>query len=296
MSTSTPVATGMTVEQTFTALVADGLAQLQHHASGVSKDVDPESVHQMRVGLRRLRLALRLFGKWITAPPDLLAELDWLGVRLSAARDADVLADTTLASMVVACPSDEGIVALRGAARRHAQAMHKLAATAVKSPRCVRLVRGLTAWHQGAPWQATADDALLKDLHRPIGPPAARMLRRRHARLVEIGKALHSDLPAECHRLRIAAKKLRYATEFFQSLPTAKHTRRRLHRLGQLLDLLGSLNDAAVADRLLHDLALREPALAGSASFARGYLCATTAQRLPELAPCWHRLLAEWPS
>jgi len=296
MSTSTPVAAGMTVEQAFTALVANGLVQLQHHAFGVSKGVDPESVHQMRVGLRRLRLTLRLFGKWITAPPNLLAELDWLGVRLGAARDADVLADTTLASMAPTCPPDEGIVALQKAARCHAQAMHKLAATAVNSPRCARLVRDLTAWHQGETWRTSADDALLKDLHRPIGPPAARMLHRRHARLVEIGKALHPDLPAERHRLRIAAKQLRYATEFFQTLPAAKHTRRRLNRLGQILELLGSLNDAAVADRLLHDLALREPALTGSASFARGYLCATTAQRLPELAPCWHRLLAEWPS
>jgi triphosphatase len=291
MSKSTCVAAGMTVGQAYTAILGDGLAQLLQHAAGVRKGVDPESVHQMRVGLRRLRLALRLFDQWITAPPDLLAELGWLGVRLGAARDADVLADTTLAAMARTCPPDEAIVALQEAARRHAQALHKLAATAVKSPRCVRLVRDLTAWHQGAPWQATADDAQLKDLHQPIGAAAARMLRRRHARLVEIGKALNPDLPAERHRLRIAAKKLRYATEFFQSLPTAKHTRRRLHRLGKLLDLLGSLNDAAVADRLLHDLALREPALTGSASFARGYLCATTAQRLPELAPCWRRLL-----
>jgi len=286
---------GMTVGQAFGAIVGDGLTRLQQHAAGVRGGVDPESVHQMRVGLRQLRLALRLLGRWIAVPPQLLAELGWLRVRLGAARDADVLAGGTLAALVAACPAEDGLAALQAAAAVHAQAMRKLAASAVRSARCARLMRDLSAWLQAAPWQAAPDDALQRVLRRPIGPQAARMLRRRHARLVEIGERLHPDQPEERHRLRIAAKQLRYATEFFQPLRPARHTRRVLRRLGALLDVLGGLNDAAVADPLLRDLAQRTPALAGSAAFARGCLCTATAQDLPALARHWRRFVVAGP-
>lgn len=295
MASTSTVRTGMTVEQAFAAIGRDSLAQLQHHAEGVRGGDAPESVHQMRVGLRRLRLALRLFGRWIAVPPNLLAELRWLRVRLGAARDADVLAGGTLAALAATCPPEDGLAALQEAAAVHAQGMRKLAASAVKSARCARLMRDLDAWLQAAPWQAVPDDALQRALHQPIGPRAARMLRRRHARLVEIGERLHPDQSEERHRLRIAAKKLRYATEFFQAVRPSGHTRRFLRRLAALLDVLGGLNDAVVADLLLRDLALREPALAGSTAFARGYLCVATAQDLPALVRRWRRFVAVGP-
>ena len=295
MASTRTVQTGMTVEQAFAAIVRDSFAQLLHHAAGVRGGDAPESVHQMRVGLRRLRLALRLFGRWIAVPPNLLAELRWLRVRLGAARDADVLAGGTLAALAATCPPEDGLAALQEAAAVHAQGMRQLAASAVKSARCARLMRDLSAWLQAAPWQAVPDDALQRALRQPIGPRAARMLRRRHARLVEIGERLHPDQSEERHRLRIAAKKLRYATEFFQAVRPSGHTRRFLRRLAALLDVLGGLNDAVVADLLLRDLALREPALAGSTAFARGYLCAATAQDLPALVRRWRRFVAVGP-
>ncbi|NYG34583.1 CHAD domain-containing protein [Sphaerotilus montanus] len=295
MASTHTVQTGMTVEQAFAAIVRDSFAQLLHHAAGVRGGDAPESVHQMRVGLRRLRLALRLFGRWIAVPPNLLAELRWLRVRLGAARDADVLAGGTLAALAATCPPEDGLAALQEAAAVHAQGMRQLAASAVKSARCARLMRDLSAWLQAAPWQAVPDDALQRALRQPIGPRAARMLHRRHARLVEIGERLHPDQSEERHRLRIAAKKLRYATEFFQAVRPSGHTRRFLRRLAALLDVLGGLNDAVVADLLLRDLALREPALAGSTAFARGYLCAATAQDLPALVRHWRRFVAVGP-
>lgn len=295
MASTSTVRTGMTVEQAFAAIVRDSFAQLLHHAAGVRGGDAPESVHQMRVGLRRLRLALRLFGRWIAVPLQLLAELRWLRVRLGAARDADVLAGGTLAALAATCPPEDGLAALQEAAAVHAQGMRQLAASAVKSARCARLMRDLSAWLQAAPWQAVPDDALQRALRQPIGPRAARMLHRRHARLVEIGERLHPDQSEERHRLRIAAKKLRYATEFFQAVRPSGHTRRFLRRLAALLDVLGGLNDAVVADLLLRDLALREPALAGSAAFARGYLCAATAQDLPALVRRWRRFVAAGP-
>jgi CHAD domain-containing protein len=57
----------------------------------------------------------------------------------------------------------------------------------------------------------------------------------------------------ELHRLRIAAKKLRYATEFFAPLRDGRNARDYQDTLARLQDELGSYNDAvkvtSLADR-----------------------------------------------
>src|SRR3546814_11182447 len=62
---------------------------------GVYPAGQPEHVHQLRVGMRRLRSAWRLFDGWITPPPAAVQE----GVRTHFAafglsRDQDVLTET----------------------------------------------------------------------------------------------------------------------------------------------------------------------------------------------------------
>ena len=57
------------------------------------------------------------------------------------------------------------------------------------------------------------------------------------------------------HALRIAAKKLRYATEFFAPLFPGKRARAYRKALAALQDELGAFNDAAVAPRVAAALA-----------------------------------------
>src|SRR5262249_61642113 len=54
---------------------------------------DPEGVHQTRVGLRRLRTAMSLFGELLQDPQSaaIKSELKWLAAELAPARDLDVL-------------------------------------------------------------------------------------------------------------------------------------------------------------------------------------------------------------
>jgi CHAD domain-containing protein len=54
--------------------------------------------------------------------------------------------------------------------------------------------------------------------------------------------------------LRIACKKLRYSTELFASLYAANRTKDYLAALAKLQDILGKMNDIAVARRLLDEL------------------------------------------
>jgi CHAD domain-containing protein len=100
--------------------------------------------------------------------------------------------------------------------------------------------------------------------------------------------------PAARHELRIALKKLRYASEFFRSLYGRKDARRYLRRLSRLQDLLGALNDVATAGRVLQELLARvEPgdgeSLARAAGFVEGFAARQDELALRKLAAQWRR-------
>src|SRR5262245_12837748 len=96
---------------------------------------------------------------------------------------------------------------------------------------------------------------------RPIAPAAADERRRRWKRILKRGRHLDALDPERRHKLRIQAKKLRYAAEFFAgAFPRRKSARRRqdfVACLEKLQDALGDLNDIAVHEemskRLLED-------------------------------------------
>jgi len=79
----------MTVEQVFQAIAANCLEQVGGNQDGVTQGkgqgADVESLHQMRVGLRRLRSALKLFEAAAPCPPALQEDVSWLGKELGAA-------------------------------------------------------------------------------------------------------------------------------------------------------------------------------------------------------------------
>ncbi|MGH8809417.1 MAG: CHAD domain-containing protein [Noviherbaspirillum sp.] len=279
----------MTVEQGFQAIVAACIAHIQGNEAGVVHGDDPESVHQMRVGLRRLRSAFRLFRDALPVPDDLYAECGWLAAELGAARDWEVLAGSTLAVVGKSVPDDAGLDALRQAASGVARDKRAQAGVAIQSVRYTRLMLSLARWLQGAQWRAGMPESGIKRLDTPLQKFAGRMLVQDQRKLLKRGKRLRgADAPAR-HKLRIAAKKTRYATEYFQSLYPAKRVRRYVGALSALQDELGWLNDATVADGLLQELQQMQIALAADAGFARGYLRSDAQREDRQLLKLWKR-------
>jgi CHAD domain-containing protein len=281
--------------EAFRIIVGNCLQQMQDNEVGVAQGSDPECIHQLRVGIRRLRLALRLAAPGIAVPTALQRELAWLHGELGAARDADVLADNTLLTGIEDCPQEPDLLPLRQLAATIAGRKRRHAAAAVASLRHSRLMLALAGCCLPLRGHGSLDGATPKAVAEPLEKQATRILMLRHEKLLRSGKRLVHGTPAERHQVRIAAKKMRYATEFFQSLLPAKTVKRFVGRLAALQDALGWLNDAAVADRLLHEIALAHPELAGSAAFARGYLCAATRQDGPGLAKLWERFRSMAP-
>ena len=263
----------MNAEQAFQAIVRNCLDQIQGNEAGVARYHDPESLHQMRVGLRRLDAAFALFGDLLAAPPAMAGELAWLMDQLGPARDWDVFLESTLPRVIGALPGQPALERLRAAAREKSTALGAQASAAVSSDRFGKLVSALERWVEQRGWR---DDLPAKGqarLKRRVSDVAAAVLEREQQRLLRRGRKLNEADARRRHRLRIAAKRTRYAGEFFSALYPAKRVRPWMRALTRLQDELGWRNDASVAARLLDETGdgaeLRE-----GAALVRGYLAA----------------------
>lgn len=276
-----------TVEEALGAIADNCIMQLQGNEAGVIQGNDPEHVHQMRVGLRRLRSLLKLFEGLAPLPAGLDQELRWLSDELGAARDWEILAVHILSDAMHEESAAPLLPPLQQAVQAQAYSNRARAAEAVGSVRYTRLLLNLIAWLHGRRWQALALPEQKEALAAPVVPSARQTLKDCERRLKRRARNLaHADAPAR-HRLRIAAKRMRYAMEFFSPLFPQRQVRPFVQALARLQDSLGQLNDAAVAQGLLHELAQRQAPQALAAGFVCGQLSCKEPKKLRKLCKRW---------
>ena len=251
------------------AVIRAGLEQLQANEEGVLASAHPEFVHQARVALRRMRSALRIFREpiGVERAQAWRDQLGALGVPLGAARDWDVLGTETLPP-VLAAFGDENVRRrlLSRASRRRARE-RDAARNAIRSRAYGAVALDLTRWlafDEPAAQAATAE---------PLAGFAARVIRKRHKRLVADAARLERLTMDQRHQLRIDTKRLRYGVDAVASIFPSKRVERYLDVLVALQDTLGASNDAVTAGRLLAEL---EPP-AEFATFAKGWFAAQAA-------------------
>jgi len=215
---------------------------------------DPESLHQARIGLRRLRSAFSLFRPTARGKDyqQLREELGWFAGQFGDARNLDVLL-----SGQAGLPAEESLHTRLLKAR--AKAYEKLGA-ALRSERARALMLRLALWVEIGPWR------FRERAGRDLGPLAAHQLERQW-RKVRRHSARLAKLDARArHQLRIDVKKLRYAAEFLAGLwarkPRAGQRDYFIAALKDLQERLGDLNDAEAAEAMTAKLA---PGARGSA-------------------------------
>lgn len=269
-------ARGAAARAAFGAVLDDCLAQIGHHAAGLGvADATQRAVHvhQLRVGIRRLRSALRSFRGWVPMPPDaLVAGLRSLFSTLGLARDSAVLASGVVAELRLA-----GGPAL---APPPAAPGPDLAAIAT-APRTRQALRAWASWR--AALHTTPDGGA-------PGPALRRRARKRlqtwHARIAADWAAFDSLDEAALHALRKRIKRQRYATEFFAPWLKRRQVARYLRALSTLQDRMGRLNDLFVA-RARYQALLATDA---TAWFALGWLAARIAEARARARPALRRL------
>jgi inorganic triphosphatase YgiF len=281
----------MTVEETFVVLVSQCLAHMQANEGGLLGSRDPEYLHQARVGLRRLRSVFRVFGTAAPREPfeELLEQLKALGQTLGAARDWDVFVTQTLMRSARQVVDHPGIADLRKRAQAARRLTGRAARNAVAVPAHTGMLLRLASALNDRRGDGTQAAGALPQF-------AAATLARQHSRVLKRGRRIEQLAFQDLHRLRIAVKRLRYIAEFF--LPLApKKARNYIRALSELQDLLGSLNDNAVAWRLLDTLGAEaaSPSYQQAVGYVRGWSAAESERCRSQLPEAWEQFMKARP-
>jgi inorganic triphosphatase YgiF len=293
---------GATADEALAALARECLQQVAANARGLVEDADPEWVHQMRIGTRRLRSCLRLVAQRApsAALEHLADDVKWLADALGSARDWDVFVRETLPPLAAWFSRDAGtapgLKRLRARAESRRRGARAAARDAVGSPRFQRMLLSgglLFATPDFASGVPAGETRTSDTADGRADAYAAALLARRHRKLERCATALESGSPEERHAVRIAAKRLRYIAEFFAALFPRKRARPYLKALTSLQDVLGRLNDAATALRIANESG---GAVADAATGAvRGWVAARAAALEPDVARAWRRFVRTKP-
>lgn len=259
-----------------------GLSCLHHFAANEDavRAGAPEGVHQMRVGLRRLRAAISVF-KQIIADEEtdtIKTELKWLTEQLGPARDLHVLIEESVAPLRQQdLDKSEVDLLVRDLEARRDQGI-RIAREAVESDRYRHLVMNVALWLLDGTWLKSDDPLRIAGRERSGVAFAQDVLAARRRKVVKKTRKLKRLSVPERHKLRIAVKKLRYATEFFAGLfdgrKSGKARKRFSKHLKELQNTLGKLNDIAVHDKLARQFARsgRKDGARPEKAFAMGVL------------------------
>jgi inorganic triphosphatase YgiF len=248
----------MEAGEAFQVIARAALRHFSGNADAV-RNGDAEGIHQMRVGLRRLRAAISLFSK-VLAPArrdEMKAELKWLTGELAPAREIDVFVKENIE------PTTHERLLRRGGRAIKAEFSEKRAQAFARARKAVDSERFRALLVDTLQWIESKQTVATEQASMPIDKFAANVLDRRTRKVRKEGRRLDEMAPRERHRLRIKVKKIRYAVDFFEALFPAKRAQKRLSRLSKHLKkiqgALGSLNDFVAHREMAVDAALRAP-------------------------------------
>ena len=247
----------------------------------------PESIHQMRVALRRLRAALAMFKRAIPC-----AEFEQFRARAKAlanafgpARDCDALRELVENGPMPHFSDSAGFTPLLDALERRRLDAYAQARDLIESaePTLFALDLGGLVARRGWRNALTADD--LSRLTEPVGLFAAEALERLRQRALKKGRKLTSLPDEQRHQCRIALKNLRYAAEFFANAFDAEAASAFIRATANLQTLLGAHNDVATAEHFLN--ASHEEQATRAAGVVLGWYAREALSADAHLAKAW---------
>jgi CHAD domain-containing protein len=283
------LAPGLTAWQGFVVIARQCLQHLRANEDCSRLGEDPEGVHQLRVGMRRLRAAFSLFGGVLPEEQRLhfVSELRWAQQSFGPARDWDVFIGETLKPLMERLPDDDSIASLMEAAERARGEAYELVAATLDERRYTRLQLQLDLWLEsdsdriGAAIEGVNEPG---PWNRPIDEVAREVLALRHRKMRKLAKRFEELEDEQRHQLRINAKKARYAAEFFRGLFPRKVAQNYARRLAEMQDCLGSMNDAVVGRRLVEELIAAGAELGHAHDLLTGWHAARIAGDMPRAA------------
>jgi inorganic triphosphatase YgiF len=281
-------------EEAFRATLNHCLRHIARNTGAVAEARDPEGIHQIRVGLRRLRAALSAFGDSFRAQPleALRERAKTLADVFGETRELDVFALELLAPIEELHNKPPGLPQLRLALDEIRRECWDRAAELVRSDEFTGFLLDLAVAVEARVWRDGANSEKFDQFLRPARVLAAESLGKSLKKAIRRAKHLTELDTDQRHQLRIELKRLRYTAEFFAPLFSNKAVSPFLERLSKLQDLFGTLNDAATAAHILrrineHAGARGGPERVEAAAFVDGW-------HQSQVGPTWDKAQKRW--
>jgi CHAD domain-containing protein len=238
-----------------------------HHSSE-----DVEYVHQLRVATRRAVEAVRMFSNLFSDSTcaEVKAKLRAIRSAAGEARNLDVLMSSFLNS-AEGLKEDDACRDIAAAIRERRSAAQQPIVAIEKKLLAEKFDRQIESMLNEI---RSGDNNKFK---RSYGPNAGSFLKPSVNRFLNAAKADLSDDEA-LHKLRIETKKLRYSMEHVAPVFKPRFRNEIYHEISSLQDLLGAVNDRAMATTVLANW-ITSTDDARQAAFFRGMLLAETKAR-----------------
>jgi CHAD domain-containing protein len=206
---------------------------------------DNEKLHDMRVAIRRMRVAFRVFE----------IELEWkgfgkalrkTGLVLGSVRDLDVFLENSQEYFDRRADLESGfrtLLFLEWSGMRNKTRKKML--SYLESEKYQKVKNSLGKYIE---IQAVTEMDSIR-----VGDCAMQMIKTSLHEVIEMGNRMVNPTLVELHGLRIAFKKLRYTVEFFIDILVEDGYLLCIELLKRIQDCLGDINDANVAIKYLSD-------------------------------------------
>ncbi len=280
----------------FQVVARSCLMHLRANEASVRSAASADSVHKLRVAVRRLRSALVAFGALMPREERrrMSGSVRWIAQQCGRARELDVFLADVVQPLRTRLPGEQGLERFAGLVEdMHREAYATVAAT-LEGKEYTDTLLALEAWIEGSGWR----EAEGADI--PVRGFARTVLKRLHRKLAKgVGKIDELDETA-LHRLRINAKKLRYASEFFRSLFPGRSAKAYIGLLTSIQDRLGTLNDGLIARQIVASFpgqgsSSDEIALVRAAGAVLGWNACRIAADLKRLPAAWEEFRSAEP-
>ena len=235
-----------TCAKAFAEVLASAARQITVNRQALLQSDDPESAHQLRVGVRRLRSALRALRPLVGRASLCSFERSARDIArcVGELRDADVLISGIYSPTHAVAVDKVGFDQLHETLLRNRQTKRDDVRRELSGPAWTRFQLYL------ALWPCTLEEN--RALDRSVKRHARAMLAKTWRKVRELGDRLASLSPEERHAMRKTLKRLRYQAEFFAPAFDRQNAHAFIKQLETLQDVFGYLNDVHMAPRLFN--------------------------------------------
>jgi len=212
-----------------------------------SADNDEKSLMKIRVGMRRTRVAFRIFRDFVPSNirKNFNKEFKYFGKRLGPASDLEELLLGTFRGTCKHPELDAAYEELKSLTMQAREQEYSALSTELEDKRLASLLESFDKW-VAEDWSVRQEPTAEKLMVRDVGAFAIDIIEKEQKKLIKKSASLDTKSVAELHNIRKFVKRSRYQLRFLSSLFMEDRMAEGFSILIPLQNNLGAINDRSI--------------------------------------------------